>query len=348
MPNQRVFLIGASAGGVDAMKILAATLPEDFPCPILLTLHIGTHRSILHEILERSGPLRARRAERGDALEAGTFLIAPPDRHMVLEGGRIALLHGAKEHHARPAIDPMLRSAAVELGPRAVGIILSGWGEDGTAGLQAIKHRGGIAVVQDPGSAQVRGMPFSALKYTPIDHCVRIGELGSLMVELASRPVAGGYEVLPNPLHHEHELFLGRGEPVKHLEALGTPAPYACPDCGGGLWALNESRPPRFRCHSGHAYTLRSLHHAQAQRTDQSLATAISGLQERAMLLRALASHTLQEGDAEESARLEVIATDLLRQAAHLLGIVEQMPRDTELEAAPQEMPVSARRRGVG
>ena len=191
MSGNRIFVIGASAGGVEALQVLAAGLPQDFPAPVLVVLHIGRHQSILPEILGRIGPLGATRAEHKQALEPGHIHIAPPDRHMIVEGGRILLTHGPKEHHARPAIDPLFRSAALEYGPRAVGAILTGWGEDGTAGLQAIKRRGGYAIVQDPGTARTSGMPFSALKYAAIDQCVRIEEMAPLLARLAFEPLTG-------------------------------------------------------------------------------------------------------------------------------------------------------------
>jgi two-component system chemotaxis response regulator CheB len=345
MHLNRIFVVGASAGGVDALRVLAAGLPRDFPAPVLVVLHIGRHQSILPEILERSGPLGASRARHGQPLEQGHIHIAPPDRHMTVEDGRICLVHGPKEHHARPAIDPLFRSAALEYGPRAVGVILSGWGEDGTPGLQAIKHGGGCAVVQDPGTAQTSGMPFTALKYTPVDHCVRLEEMAPLLARLAADPVIGGHSLAHVAgMQHEHDLFLGRGDAVLHLEAIARPSPYACPDCGGGLWDLGQAQPPRFRCHAGHAYTLRSLQYAQSQRADRSLAAAISGLQEQSMLLRALAGQCLTDGDTAESARLQLLAGSVTRQADHLRRMVELEPEEQAGEAEP----LSSSRLGAG
>lgn len=327
MASERVIFIGASAGGIDALKKLARALPADFPCPLLVVLHIGRHESILPDILAKSGPLSASRARQGDRLRPGHFHVAPPDRHMlVCPEGHIALSAGPKENHARPAIDPMFRSAALGFGRRAIAVVMSGWGEDGTAGLQAVKQFGGCAVVQDPASAQTSQMPESAMRYVAIDHCVAADGMAALLTRMAHEPLEEKPAMEDLSLQHEHQLFLLRGDPKAHLSAIGSPAPYACPDCGGGLWSIALSAPPRFRCHAGHAYTLTSLQGSQAQKTDATLWAAFSGLQEQAMLLRAMAEASLAGGDPAEAARLEVRAAEIDRQAGQLRFTLEQPP----------------------
>ena len=306
--TQRYFLIGASSGGVAALKQLAAALPPDFPSPILTVLHIGKHRSILPQLLGSNGPLGASHAREGEPLRPGHFHVAPPDRHMLVQDGHIVLSSGPKEHHARPAIDPLFRAAALAHGPRAVGVVLTGWGEDGTAGLQAIKQRGGVAIVQEPLDARAPSMPSSALKHAPVDFCTRIDELAHVMVDLANTPLTVGAIPMPSEsLEHEQDLFLFRGDPVDHLKAIGRPAPYSCPDCGGG-------------------YTLRSLQQSQAARTDGSLWNAMSALQEQAMILRAMAADSGLEGDGPERGRLEEIAERVSSQADQLRALVDRVP----------------------
>src|SRR5688572_16379528 len=155
-------VIGASAGGVPILLELAAQLPPSLDASVLIVQHIGAHRSILPELLNRRGALRAAHARHGQALEPGMLCVAPPDCHMRVVDDSIRLTRDAKENHTRPAIDPLFRSAAVAKGPQVIGVLLSGRLDDGTAGLQAIKACGGVAVVQDPADAQAPEMPASA------------------------------------------------------------------------------------------------------------------------------------------------------------------------------------------
>lgn len=163
--HRDIIVIGASAGATTVLTRLASRLPADFPA-ILLARHIGNHPSVLPELLSAPGRMRTRHASHGDAVVPGTILIAPPDHHMLVADGAIRLTRGAKENLARPAIDPLFRSAAACFGARVVGVVLSGRLDDGTAGLQAIKACGGLAIVQDPADALEPSMPQSALRGT--------------------------------------------------------------------------------------------------------------------------------------------------------------------------------------
>lgn len=179
-----VVVIGASAGGVHALLQIAERLPRFFPAPVCIVQHIGSNPSLLPELLRFRGPNPAMHAEDGQRLTAGTLHVAPPDRHMLLEGDRLRLTHGPKENHARPAIDPLFRSAALSHGPAVVGVVLTGQMDDGTAGLKAVKDCGGTVVVQDPASAEAPEMPRSALRNVAVDHCVALDEIPSLLVRL--------------------------------------------------------------------------------------------------------------------------------------------------------------------
>ena len=189
-PPRDLVVIGASAGAVPVLLELAKRLPADFPAAVLVVLHVGAHRSVLPDLLKGCGALPARHAVDGQALQAGTIEIAPPDQHMLVEGARIRLQHGPKEHHARPAIDPLFRSAAQAQGPDVIGVLLSGCLDDGTAGLRAIKQRGGRVVVQDPDDAEHPEMPRSALAHVDVDCCVPGPELADTLVRLVARPRA--------------------------------------------------------------------------------------------------------------------------------------------------------------
>jgi len=179
-------VVGASAGAVPVLRGLATQLPADFPAAVLVVLHVGAHHSVLPELLKDRGALRARHALDGQVLQPGAIEIAPPDEHMLVEGNCIRLRHGPKEHHARPAIDPLFRSAALAQGPRVIGVLLSGRLDDGTAGLGAIKHCGGLVMVQDPDDAEHPEMPRSALAHVAVDCCVPGSELAPTLQRLVA------------------------------------------------------------------------------------------------------------------------------------------------------------------
>jgi len=190
-PRRRdLVVIGASAGAVSVLLELATQLPAGFPAAVLMVLHVGAHHSVLPELLKDCGALRARHAVDGQPLQPGTIEIAPPDLHMLVEGDRIRVQHGPKENHARPAIDPLFRSAARALGPQVIGVLLSGRLNDGTAGLGAIKQCGGLAVVQDPDDAEHPEMPRSALARVDVDCCVPGSELAHTLLRLVALPLA--------------------------------------------------------------------------------------------------------------------------------------------------------------
>ena len=189
MTRRDIVVIGASAGGVNALLSLAQALPPGFPAAVLIVLHIGSHRSMLPELLTSSGSHRAIHPQDGEPLAPGTIYVAPPAHHMLIEGDVVRLTRGAKEHHARPAIDPLFRSAALAHGPRVIGVILTGRQDDGTAGLRAVKACGGITVVQDPADAEEPGMPTSALRHVQVDHCVPLRLLGDVLARIAGQPI---------------------------------------------------------------------------------------------------------------------------------------------------------------
>ena len=189
MNPRRLVVIGGSAGGVSALLALSAGLPRGFRAPVLIVLHIGANQSVLPSLLSAHGNNPAVHAKDGQTLQDGILYVAPPDQHMLVDDGRIRLSHGSKEHHTRPAIDPLFKSAALAHGRAVIGVVLTGWLDDGAAGLQAIKDFGGLAVVQDPADAEQPGMPKSALRSVHVDHCVPLSELAATLVRLVDEPM---------------------------------------------------------------------------------------------------------------------------------------------------------------
>ena len=190
MPTEQIVCVGASAGGIEALRTLVAGLPADFGASILVVLHTSPESpGILGNILDRAGALAAANAVDGERIQPGRIYVAPSDHHLLVEPGRLRLTRGPKENRFRPAIDPLFRSAASVYGPMAVGVILSGNLDDGSAGLRAIKQLGGAAIVQDPEEALFPSMPRSALEHVRVDYCLPVAEIASVLTRLASARV---------------------------------------------------------------------------------------------------------------------------------------------------------------
>ena len=321
-----VVVVGASAGGVSALLALCRDLPAGFPAAVLVVLHIGTHPSTLPALLTSAGHIPAVHPKQGERLRHGTIYVAPPDHHMLVEDGAIRLTRDAKENYARPAIDPLFRSAALAYGPRVIGVVLTGRLNDGTAGLQAVKDAGGVAVVQDPVDAQYETMPQSALRTVPVDCCVPLAHIGETLVKLVNEPVAGS-TADPAALRQwtlEQEVARGAPDGVAKLNAAGTRSEFSCPECHGVLWEIDDVRMRRFRCHTGHAYSLLSLLHAERLGTEEAIWNAMRSLQVGERLVRALADESSRLGDDVAGERLGLDAEKLAR---HALSLREMLPQ---------------------
>lgn len=182
-----IIVAGGSAGAVEALSVLVEGLPHDLDAAVLAVIHVPPQSpGHLAAILQRRTVLRVSWAQDDGAIESGHVYVAPPDRHLIVEDGRMRLTQAQPEHHNRPAIDPLFRSAALAYGPRAIAVVLSGRLDDGTAGLHTVKQLGGTAVVQDPDDALHPDMPRNALAGTAVDHIVPAGELGALLGRLVA------------------------------------------------------------------------------------------------------------------------------------------------------------------
>jgi two-component system chemotaxis response regulator CheB len=334
MPElHRLIVIGASSGGVAALRQLASGLPTDLGAAVLIVLHVGAHESILPELIARDCPLPVAHAIDGEPLRAATIRIAPPDHHLNVDDGHLRLRRSPRENHARPAIDPLFRTAALDFGPRVIGVILTGMLDDGTAGLQAVKQAGGIAIVQDPHDAVEASMPASALAHCAVDHCVSLADMPALLARLVASPVQPEATPMPESLQrntHEQALSQGTGDYLEHLRAIGHPSSLTCPDCHGGLWQVRGADPVRYRCHTGHAYTTRTLDVAVAEETDGALWSALRALHERAIVLEQLAQTCRTSRLDDEAALHETSARRVMRQSRLLRELLERSPDAAE------------------
>ena len=299
MPGHDIIVVGASAGGVEALSRLAGQLPEELPASLFIILHIPAQSpSLMPEILSRSGPLEATHPMDGEKIRRGHIYVAPPDYHLLLERERIRVIRGPKENRHRPAVDPLFRSAAVAYGPRVVGVILTGSLDDGTAGLWDIKRRGGVAVVQDPNDALYQSMAASALAHVQVDYCLPLSEIGATLVQLAnqSAPEEGAYPV-PEDMEQETQYTeMQDADTLASSERLGTPSAFSCPECGGVLWELRNGELVRFRCRVGHAFSIESVLAAQNEQLEAALWTALKTLEESASLAKRMAQRAQNRG----------------------------------------------------
>jgi two-component system chemotaxis response regulator CheB len=292
----RVIVIGASLSGIDTLSHLVSLLPADLPAPVLITQHVASHSpGLLPHILSEAGPLPAAHAKSPQLLERGRIYVAPPDRHMMVRDHYVRLSHGPQENLARPAIDPLFRSAAIAYGPAVIGVVLTGQLDDGTAGLLAIKDRGGTTIVQDPAEATAPSMPQSALAHVPVDHTCKIAELALLLVGLAnddpSAEPPDGFDRLMEIENRIADGVFSVGD-WWGLEQMSAPSGLNCPTCRSALYELNDTRVLRFRCRSGHAFSALSLLSGQAGEREAQMSSLFGSLIEEATLAKRVAATT--------------------------------------------------------
>jgi two-component system chemotaxis response regulator CheB len=230
----------------------------------------------------------ARQVEDGMKIERGNVYIAAPDHHLLVADGRIRLGRGPRENMARPAIDPLFRSAAMSYGPRVIGVVLSGLMSDGAAGLNAIKRCGGVAVVQDPEDAVADEMPRRALEATVADLCVPSIKLGDVLSDLV-REAAGPAVPIPPEIRLEVDIAMGERIDSNLLGKIADPAALTCPACSGVLSKIRFGNPMRYRCQVGHAYSADILATEQEGLVDEALRVALRIIEERAELVTRMA-----------------------------------------------------------
>jgi two-component system chemotaxis response regulator CheB len=327
MPAQRIVVVGASSGGIEALRVLAASLPPDFPAPICVVVHTSPQSpGLLDSILTRAGALPAIVPEDRTRLRLGRIYVAPPDHHLVVEPGVLRLSRGPRENRFRPAVDPLFRSAAQVYGPGAIGVVLTGNLDDGTAGLWAIKQLGGIAIVQDPDDAMFPSMPRHALEGVRVDHVVALDRLGPLLVRLLSSEPEGAVQQ-DRDVEIEIAIASGRNAREAGVEDIGEPSSFACPECHGVLLRLKREGPTRFRCHTGHAYSAASLAAAVNDGIEDALWNAVRALEEGALLMRHLATHARAEDTARRAADFDAQADEAHRQSETVRDVARR--RDT-------------------
>src|SRR5215213_3128980 len=327
-PDQRdVVVIGASAGGVDALLKTVADLPPELPAAVFVVVHLASGReSVLHSILDRSGPMLVTAAEHGERFERGHVYVAPADAHMLLADGRITLSRGPRENGHRPAIDPLFRSAARAFGHRVVGVILSGTLDDGTYGLRLVKGHGGAALVQEPADALYPGMPQSAIANVDVDRVVPVSGMAAAICDLLDQPVDPPPEGMNNrPGQRPPDLV--ELAPRENDILYDDPTALTCPECGGVLHQDDEGGLTRFGCRVGHVYSVESLVNGQSEALEAALWAALRSLEERADLLRRMSRRALSD---DRRARLEDRAQQVEREARTVHAVAARLGKAAE------------------
>lgn len=322
--SPQCIVIGASAGGLEPLREVVAQLPADLPAPVFVVMHLpANHKSYLPEILSNTGPLPALHPEDNTRIQTGVIYVAPPDHHLLIDDGFVAVKRGPKENGFRPSIDALFRSAAYTYGPGAIGVVLSGALHDGTSGLWGIKRLGGIAIVQEPYQARYPSMPRSALEYVDADYKVRSNEIGPLLTQLTQeqakqKEMAGKYMEDIRRLAIETQLAAGVNLPEKMVLELGPLTQFTCPECKGSLVKITEGDLLRFRCHTGHGFSADALLEGLMETLDRLVWQTTRGFQEASMLLEHLGRHMQENGGSAQADVFLAKARKFNQQASQL------------------------------
>jgi two-component system, chemotaxis family, protein-glutamate methylesterase/glutaminase len=323
-PPSRVVVVGASAGGIEALRQLLGRLPAGLDAAVCVVLHIPARApSVLAQILDRAGPLPVSTATDGEPLVSGHVYVAPPDHHLLVRRTQLELSRGPKENGARPAVDPAFRSLAGSQGSTGIGVVLSGALDDGSAGAAVLHEVGATVLVQDPEDALVRSMPESAIRADHPWQVLPIYELGDALAEL----VGAGHERVEDLAVHDQP----DQEQATRLRPAGAPAGLTCPECKGPLWEVREADQLRYRCRIGHAFSRDSLTHQQGAAVEAALWAALQALEERAEFMRNMATRVDALGGVRSHEHYEAVArdaearADVLRKVL-LAPVVELLP----------------------
>jgi two-component system, chemotaxis family, protein-glutamate methylesterase/glutaminase len=322
-----IVVIGASAGGVEALITLFAGFPDELPASVFVVLHMmpgGT--SVLPKILDRAGPLPTATAVDGESIERGRVYVAPPDHHMLLVDETVRLTSGPRENGHRPAVDPLFRSAARAHGRRVIAAVLSGALDDGTLGLRMVSDAGGKALVQDPADALYPSMPESARHHTPAARAVAVDQLADAICAAIEAPIEMDAALAEEYVKSRpvKELALSDDDPTRGILTAIT-----CPECGGSLWEHDEQGLLRFKCHVGHAYSPDSIEVSHGEALEGALWAALRSMQERADLFRRLARRVGGDRRLEQRAKLVEEHSVVLRSLVRSVGSEPGVAPDT-------------------
>lgn len=296
-----ILVVGASAGGVDALKQLITCLPKTFNGYIFIVLHIPAYApSMLPQILSRCNIFEAVHPVDGDKMERRKIYIAPPDHHLLVEKDIILVRKGPKENRFRPSIDALFRSVAYSYGRRVMGIVLSGVLDDGTSGMWTIKRLGGMTIVQDYLDALHPQMPMNVQQFVEVDFCVPIDEMCQIIATNTIKEINKKSRLLKTDMElMKIEINIAKQGNAFSMGIMnkGTLTPFTCPECHGALVQFKEGKIIRFRCHTGHAYTASALLAGITKTIEEYLWISMRAVEECAMLLSKLKDDFVRAGN---------------------------------------------------
>ena len=291
-----IIVVGASAGGVEALPRLIAQLPSTLPASIFVVLHTAPYgQSQLAQIIRRTAALTVSKGIDGQRFRKRHVYVAPPDYHLQIDGTRMRLSRGPRENFHRPAIDVLFRSAAECYRERVVGVVLTGYLDDGTWGLHDVKKHGGVAIVQDPKDAVAPEMPQSAARNVEVDYCLPLIEIAPLLHRLATT-----FDISEKK-NRVRRMKAPPQSPAGMEKQFGPPTSLVCPECDGPLWELKNGGPLQFRCHVGHALSPATLLAGQTEGVERALWSAVRSLDEQASLLSRLTARGTRIESLEKS-----------------------------------------------
>jgi two-component system chemotaxis response regulator CheB len=310
---QYLIVVGASAGGLTAVIELCAQLDKKMDAAVCVVLHVShvSMTDILAQQIQKNSPFICRVATDGEPILRGHVYMAAADKHLLVRKRRLLLGRGPAENRWRPSIDVLFRSAAVAYDGHLIGVILTGLLQDGTAGMLAIKKSGGICIVQDPTEAEYPDMPQAVLNNVEVDYCVSLSQMGFLLKE----KTANGHDIpvaaVPEELKMEAAIAERVAIGINLVAPLGKKSLFTCPDCGGGLWEIDEGKLPRYRCHIGHAFTEKELQLRQSETLESTLWVALRMMEERRQLLHKMVDEEKSRGRARSASNKEERALEL-------------------------------------
>lgn len=282
-----IVVIGASAGGLDALKEMVRGLQKGLDVAYCIVLHLsrkGIGDFVVHR-LSQVTEIPCNLAVDGGPINKDHIYVARPNQHLLVKNNHFILGAGPEENRFRPSIDVLFRSAAAAYSSHAVGVILSGLLDDGTSGMWAIKRSGGTCIVQDPNEAEYPDMPLSVINNMEADYVAALEEIGSLIPDIIKLK-KGSRKAAPADVVAESKITETTAVGIETIEKLGDTSVFACPDCGGNLWSIKDDTIKRYRCHIGHAYTEKDLVLKQSETASATLWVALRMMEERKHLLK--------------------------------------------------------------
>lgn len=326
-----IVVIGASAGGVNALIDLVKQFDAGFNGSIFIVQHVAPfNTSILPQLLSSAGMLPASHARDGERIEKGRIYVAPPNFHLLLDKEHVLVKKGPKENRFRPSIDALFRSAAYIHRSRVVSIVLSGMLDDGTAGMWAVKRLGGYCIVQDPAEAICPAMPGSVLDHVDVDRVMPVSAMGELLKQLSQEHIEPEPGLSSNEAERiATEVSIAAEENGFEMGILdmAKPTHYTCPECSGSLVEISEGSIKRYRCHTGHAFSQEALLAGAAKSVEDSMWHTIRGLEEVIMLLEESAKQFREAGNPFKAQAFEKNSRDLRQRSNEIRQLIFELNR---------------------